>query len=49
MIGKTVQSLMDCYIYDVQGATSGKIEIFKNQVVKIHQAMKFNEWASEEQ
>ena len=49
MATKTVQSLMDTYIYDVQGATSGKVEVFKSQVVKLHQAMKFNEWASEEQ
>ena len=44
---KTVSSLMDSYIYDVQGNGSAKVEIFKNQVLRLQKAIKFNEWSQE--
>ena len=39
---------MDTYVYDVQGAGSAKVEIFKNQVIKLQKVLKFNQWATEE-
>lgn len=49
LASKTVSSLMDTYVYDVQGMGTSKIEIFKNQVVKLQQALKFNEWDAAEE
>lgn len=49
LASKTVSSLMDTYVYDVQGMGSSKVEIFKNQVVKLQKALKFNEWEAAEQ
>lgn len=46
---KTVQSLIDQFVYDVQGNGIGKVEIFKNEVIKLQRAIKFNEWAAAEQ
>lgn len=49
LASKTVSSLMDTYVYDVQGNGTAKIEIFKNQVVKLQKALKFGEYAAAEQ
>ena len=40
---------MDTYVFDVQGAKTGKVEVFKNKVVKIQRALQFSKWAAEEQ
>ena len=48
LASKSGSSLMDTFIYDVQGQGTGKIEIFRNQVVKLTQAMQFSKWAAEE-
>jgi hypothetical protein len=39
---------MDTFVYDVQGASSAKVEVFKNQVIKLQKVLKFNKWATEE-
>lgn len=49
LASKAVQSLMDTYVFDVQGAKTGKVEVFKNKVVKIQRALQFSKWAAEEQ
>ena len=48
LASKAVQTLMDTFVYDVQGNGNAKVEVFKNQVIQIRKAMKFNEWAAEE-
>lgn len=44
---KTVQSMIDQYVYDVQGQGTAKVEVFKNECVKLQRALKFAEWAEE--
>ena len=48
LASKANNSLMDTFIFDVQGAGTSKVEMFKNQVVQLHKAMKFTEWAAEQ-
>ena len=43
----TVSAMIDQYVYDVQGSGTGKIESFKNEVVKLQRAIKFAQWAEE--
>ena len=49
MATKATESLMDTFVYDVQGAGTAKVEVFKNQVIQIRKAMKFTEWNAAEQ
>ena len=49
LASKANESLVDSYIYDVQGNGSGKVEAFKNKIVSLRKAMKFDEWAAAEQ
>ena len=44
---KTVQSMIDQYVYDVQGQGTAKVEQFKNECVKLQRALKFAEWSEE--
>lgn len=45
---KDAKSIVDQMVYDVQGQGSGKIEIFKAEVVRLHRALKFDQWAAEQ-
>ena len=46
---KSEQSLMDQFVYDVQGQGTAKVEKFKNKVIQLRKAMKFSEWAEADQ
>lgn len=48
LASKTVSSLMDTFVYDVQGMGSGKVELFKNQVLQLQKALKFTQWVAEQ-
>ena len=48
LASKTVQSLMDTYVYDVQGMGTSKVEAFKHHVIKLHESLQFTEWAKEQ-
>jgi len=48
LASKAVQSIIDQYVYDVQGAGTSKIEVFKSEVIKLQRALKFSQWADEE-
>jgi hypothetical protein len=39
---------MDTFAYDNQGNLNGRVEIFKNHVQRIIQAMKFKQWSEEQ-
>ena len=39
LTSKAVQSIMDTYVYDVQGMGTGKVETFKSQVIRLHEAL----------
>jgi len=43
---KAAQSLIDQFVYDVQGQGVSKLEVFKSQVVRLQRAVKFSEWAA---
>ena len=46
---KAVESLMDTFVYDVQGAGTAKVELFKNRVVQLRKTLQFSEWAEAEE
>ena len=46
---KAVESLMDTFVYDVQGAGTAKVELFKNRVVQLRKTLQFSEWAEVEE
>lgn len=39
---------MDTFAYENQGNLNGRVEIFKNHVQRIIQAMKFKQWSEEQ-
>ena len=39
---------MDTYVYDVQGMGTGKVETFKSQVIRLHEALQFTQWSKEQ-
>ena len=44
-----VKTIMDNFVYDVQGNAMSRVNTFQSQVQKLHQAIMFNKWAEEEQ
>lgn len=46
---KANDTLIDMFVYDVQGMGTAKVEAFKHKVVNLRKAMKFSEWAEAEQ
>ena len=46
---KDTQSLMDTFVFDVQGAGTAKVELFKNRVVQLRKTLQFSEWAEAEE
>ena len=42
------KSNVESEIFDTQGNGTGKIEVFKNECVRLMKAIKFNQWAQAE-
>ena len=40
---------MDSFVFDVQGAGTAKVELFKNRVVQLRKTLQFSEWAEAEE
>jgi len=47
LASNALHSIIDQYVYDVQGSGTGKVEVFKNEIIKLQRALKFSEWAEE--
>ena len=45
---KADTTLLDNFVYDVQGDGNSQIEHFKAQVMMLHKTMQFTKWAEEE-
>ena len=46
---KDTQTLMDNFVFDVQGAGTSKVELFKNRVIQLRKTLQFTEWAEAEE